>query len=188
MNRDLTCLLCEWNFVWFSHFPKMLYVNLYMDDLISAKGAVTIRFSLFQVCPPTCGKTGSSLASMGTPGIGLAGRLLSWKSAPCLCSWRWCTNLATVSERTNDLAEASLRKKICFCLGFSLKEKLKAENCSNVNDRQILIGHKNAVRLKMWRFLPLRAVNFWNSLLTKWIAETKPMKTKQATDYLKWII
>lgn len=31
-------------------------------------------------------------------------------------------------------------------------------------------------------------VNFWNSLLTTWIKETKPIKTKQATDYLRQII
>lgn len=48
-----------------------------MDDLIFVKGAVTINFSLFQVWSPTCGKTGSPLASVGIPGTGLAGRLFS---------------------------------------------------------------------------------------------------------------
>lgn len=178
MNRDLTCLLWEWSFIWFSSFLKVLYVSLYMDDSVFVKGPVTINFSLFQVWSPIYGKTGSPLAAMRIPGTGLSGRLLSRKSAPCLCSWWWCTELATVSERTNDLAEASLREKICFYSGFSLKEKRKAVNCSDMNNRQIYIGHKNAVRLEMRKFPSLRAVNFWNSLLTEWIGETQPMKTK----------
>lgn len=39
----------------------------------------------------------------------------------------------------------------------------------------------------MRMFPPFRAVNVWNSLLTQWMGETKPMKTKQTTDYLRWI-
>lgn len=136
MNRDLTSLLWEWSFILFSAFLKMLKVCLYMGDLILEKGAATIHFSLFQGWLPTCGKTGSPLASMGIPGTVLAVRLLSWKPAPCLSSWWWYMELAMVSERTNDLTEASLEKKICFYLRFSLKDELKAVHCSEMNNRQ----------------------------------------------------